>query len=86
MTVRTTTLWTPGGLVNVGERVEVRVPPEYMRMVAVLAETSSDIGLGIHCSRCGQDLVGKNARADTQWIMECACRTFIGANPLPRAN
>jgi hypothetical protein len=79
-----TKFWMPDGVL--GTREEIRVPPEYMRMVAVFAETSADIDLGLHCSRCGQDLVGKNARADTRWIMECACRTFIGGNPLPQAN
>jgi hypothetical protein len=86
MDVKTPTqFWTPGGMISTG-REEVRVSPEYLRMVAVLAETSAEIELGLHCTRCAQDLVGKNARADTQWIMECACRTFIGANPLPRGN
>lgn len=79
-----TKFWTPGGILQ--QREEQQLPAEYLRMLAVLAETSADISLGLHCSRCGQDLVGKNARADTAWIMECACRTFIGGNPLPRAN
>lgn len=77
------TLWTPEGVV-VPERQEQRCPPEYMRMLAVLADTSAEIHLGLRCTRCGQDVVGKNARSDNRWIMECACRTFIGANPLKR--
>lgn len=80
-----TKFWTPGGMITT-EREEIRLPPEYCRMLAVLADTSGEIDLGLHCSRCNQDLVGKNARADTAWILECACRTFIGANPLPRAS
>jgi hypothetical protein len=75
-----TQFWTPDG-----PREEVPVPPEYLKMIAVLAETSGRMQLGLHCSRCGQDLVGKNAPSDRRWMMECACRTFIGANPLPRA-
>lgn len=79
-----TKFWTPGGIMQ--QRTEQMCPPEYLHMLAVLAETSGEIDLGLHCSRCGQDLVGKNARPDTRWIMECACRTFIGANTRPSGN
>lgn len=72
---------TSGGL-HIG-RTEVRLPPEYMQMLSALADTSGVIDLGLHCSRCRQDLRGANGRSDSRWIMECACRTFIGANPLP---
>jgi hypothetical protein len=68
-----------------GAREEVTIPPEYAKMLAVFADTSSQIDLGLHCSRCKQDLVGKNARLDTRWILECACRTFVGGNPLRAA-
>lgn len=67
---------------TVGGRTEVKLPMEYMQMLAVLAETSADIDLGLHCSRCKENVVGKNARGDNRWIMECACRTYIGTNPL----
>lgn len=63
-------------------RQEVKVPAEYMQMVAALADTSSIIDLGLQCTRCKQYLTGLNAKADTMWKMECACRTFIGVNPL----
>jgi hypothetical protein len=76
-----TMLFTPGGMINT-DRVEVRLPPEYLQMLAAFAETSGEIELGLHCAICKQDLVGKNARADRKWIMECACRTFVGGNPL----
>lgn len=69
--------------IMIKERQEVRLPPEYMQMLAAFAETSGDIDLGLHCSQCKQNVVGKNGRSDSRWIMECACRTFIGANPLP---
>jgi hypothetical protein len=80
-----TQFWTPGGVFTTG-REEVNLPPEYMQMIAVLADTSEAIDLGIHCSRCKESLRGKNATVDNRWIMECACRTFIGANPLKRGN
>lgn len=78
-----TKFWLPDGG-SLGTREDVRIPPEYAKMLAVFADTSAQMQLGIHCSVCGTDLVGKNAREDTRWIMECACRTFIGANPLPQ--
>lgn len=79
MDVKTSTqFWTPDTV-----RETVTVPPEYLRMIAVLAETSGEMDLGLHCSKCGQDLIGKNGRFDRQWVMECACRTFVGGNPLP---
>ena len=74
-----TQFWTPPDA-----REEVRVPPEYLKMIAVLADTSAQMRLGLHCSKCGQDLIGKNAHGDRRWVMECACRTFIGGNPLPK--
>lgn len=60
----------------------MRLPAEYMKMIAVLAETSSTVHIGLHCSQCNQDISGKNATADKGWIMECACTTYIGANPI----
>lgn len=78
-------IWTPGGMLNT-EREVTRLPPEYLKMLAVLAETSGDIDLGLHCSRCKENVQGKNARGDNQWRMECSCRTFIGGNPLPKAH
>jgi hypothetical protein len=78
-------LSTPGGILSTG-RTEERWPPEFMRMIALLAETSADIDIGLHCSRCKENLVGRNAREDRQWRLECACRTFVGANPLPKGN
>ena len=65
-------------------RQTVNLPPEYLRMLAVLAETSGEVDLGIHCSRCNQDIVGKNGHGDRRWIMECGCRTFVGENPMAR--
>lgn len=63
-------------------RQTVKLPMEYMQMLAVLAETSAEISVGLHCSQCKENIVGKNARGDNRWIMECACRTFVGTNPL----
>lgn len=78
-------LFTPdGGVVNT-ERQEIFWPPEFMKMLAVFAANCGDIGLGIICERCKQSLRGTNARPDTFWKMECACRTYRGRNPLSAA-
>jgi len=63
------------------ERAQVMVDPAYLKMVAVLAETSQQFDLGLHCSRCKQNLRGVNGHGDKRWVMECACRTFTGKNP-----
>lgn len=76
-------LLTPDGLVDT-DRVQVEWPPEFMRMLAIFAANCGDIQLEIHCGRCHQPLWGKNARHDTDWRMECACRTYLGRNPLPK--
>lgn len=68
-----------GGGILLG-RQEVELPIEYMQMLAALAETSGVIDLGLHCSRCRQDVTGRNGHGDRRWVMECACRTFIGVN------
>jgi hypothetical protein len=69
---------------TIGRQV-VEVPPEYLRMIAVLAETSFQINLGLHCSQCGKDVVGvKNHAGERRWMMECECRTFVGENPMAR--
>lgn len=72
-------IWTPEATAT--KRQTVNLPPEYMQMLAVLAETSGDINLGLHCSVCHENVVGMNGHSDTRWIMECACRTFVGKNP-----
>jgi len=76
-------LFAPSGDL-IRDRQMVTLPPEFAKMLAVLGETSAELDLGLHCSRCHENLVGKNAREDTQWIVECGCRTFKGGNPMRR--
>lgn len=76
-------LYTPHGVVNL-DRQDVALPPEYMKMLAVMADTSSEIGIGLHCARCKQDLRGSNTGTDSKWRIECGCRTFTGRNPTVR--
>jgi len=74
-------LYTPHGMVNL-DRTEIALPPEYMRMLAVMADTSADVGIGLHCVKCKQDVRGSNTGTDSKWRLECGCRTFIGKNPM----
>ena len=73
-------LWTPAGFANTAREQQV-LPPEYLRMLSILADTSAQIDVGLHCSRCGVDLVGQNDHSDSRWMLECGCRTFLGGNP-----
>lgn len=62
-------------------RTTQELPPEYLRMLHVLADTSAQIRLGLHCADCKQDVVGQNSERDGRWTMACGCRTFVGRNP-----
>ena len=68
----------------VAERHRVAIDPELLKMIAALAEFSSDLSLGLHCSRCQQDLRGVNGHGDARWAIECGCRTFVGRNPFTK--
>lgn len=74
-------IYTPDGVVNT-EHPEMHWPIEFMRMLAIFAANCEAIQLGVRCERCKEPLNGKNARSDNFWHMECACRTYIGRNPL----
>jgi hypothetical protein len=75
-------IFTPnGGMINT-ERTDEDLPPEYLRMLVVLADTSAQLDIGLHCSRCNTDLVGSNNVNDPRMMLECACRTFTGPNPM----
>ena len=75
------TLFAPDGNV-LRVRTEEHWPPEFMQMLAVFALSCSDTHLGVFCEQCQQTLQGSNARSDNYWKMECACRTYLGRNPL----
>jgi len=77
-------IWTPGGMVDT-ERQEVQVPAQWLQACADFAEDAADIGWGLHCSRCKQDISGRNASADKHWKLECACRTYIGNSSMVRS-
>lgn len=75
-------IYTPDGGVIHTQRKEIYWPPAFMRMLAIFAANCDDIGLGVRCELCKEPLHGQNAREDTLWKMECACRTYKGKNPV----
>ncbi len=77
-----TVIWTPDGLTTLGgkqsERVELRATlMEWFRQFADVAE---QFKLGLHCRKCGADIIGKNADSDRVFSFTCGCREFIGKN------
>lgn len=81
-------LYGPNGSVMEARHQE-HWPPEFMKFLALFAETCTEHGLTLVCRRCksageydGMELSGANAREDNYWKMECSCRTYIGRNPM----
>jgi hypothetical protein len=64
----------------VTQRQVVRLPAGFMKTLAAFADVSAEIDLGLHCSRCKQDIRGENHSQSARWTMECECRTFVGEN------
>lgn len=73
---------TPDSLTLKADRQAVVLPPQYLKALADLADDSALLNIGLHCSLCGADLVAANGYGDARWALDCACRTFIGANPM----
>lgn len=62
-------VWTPH------EQKQVEwIAPQEMIVIAQLARLSPKHDIGIHCSRCEADFVGRNATTDGQWAISCGCR------------
>jgi len=75
-------IWTPQGIVDVSgqqrERVEMR--PGIIEFFRQAADVFTHYQLGIHCGKCGADVVGRNADTDKVFVVACGCREFIGNN------
>lgn len=77
-----TALWTPDGITMLGgkqpERFELRAGViEWLRQFSDVAAT---LKLGIHCSLCGNDVVGRNSDASKVFAVTCGCRELVGPN------
>lgn len=58
----------------------VTVPASWMQLMSNFAATwgrADGHALGIHCSRCGQDLIGGNSATDAVLKVNCGCREFV---------
>jgi hypothetical protein len=74
-------IFTPQGVVDT-ERPVVEMNERVAMKLAIFAEVAGHLHWGLHCSLCKQDISGRNAREETQWQMDCGCRTYVGKNPL----
>jgi len=75
-------IWTPDGVVDLDgkkrERVELRAGlTEWFAQFEAVAQ---HFGLGLHCSRCKADVIGKNGSNDKMFSVSCECRDFVGSN------
>ncbi len=73
-------LWTPDGLVGTGTRDKVELSKGLMEWFAQFELFAQHFRLGLHCSLCKADLVGKNADTDRIFTVACQCREFVGRN------
>ena len=74
-------IFSPDGQIlgsKASERVELRPGVgEWLRQFADVAEA---LRLGIHCSKCKADLIGKNSDSDKVFTASCGCRDFVWKN------
>jgi hypothetical protein len=75
-------IWTPDGVLQLGEkkaeRVELR--PGVMEWLRQFTDVAQALHLGMHCARCHTDLVGRNSDSDKRFTVMCECREFTGEN------
>ncbi len=78
-------IWTPNGIVNLDgkpsttrQRVELR--PGLVEWLRQMNDFAAHFQLGLHCSKCGADVIGKNADTDRVFSAACGCREFVGLN------
>lgn len=76
-------IWTPQGVVPLDgakkiDRIELRAAlGEWLRQFSDFASAQ---GLGMHCSHCGGDVVGRNADSDATFSVTCGCREWVFNN------
>lgn len=78
----TAAIWTPKGIVMAGgkkpDRVELR--PKLMEWFYQFTQFAEHFQIGLHCSKCGKDIIGKNSDTARTFSATCGCREFIGLN------
>lgn len=77
-------IWTPNGIVDLANRpssrTKVELRPGLMEFFRQFADFAAHFQLGLHCSKCGADVIGKNADTDRVFSAACGCREFVGLN------
>lgn len=73
----------PNGKRIVPSDARVEIPQAHMAAFREFAEFAAHYRLGIHCSVCGNDLIGRNADQDSRHSVACTCREFIAVNDRP---
>lgn len=64
-------------------RVDVEVPDALMAWLVQFAEFAGEAKLGLTCTVCRSPVVGgAHGLHEAQLRMSCACRQFVGVNPL----
>jgi hypothetical protein len=79
----TKAIWTPDGMKTIGAKTDharVELKAGVMEWMRQFADVAAALNLGIHCGRCGADVVGKNADSDRVFSLACGCREYIGSN------
>lgn len=75
-------LWTPQGIVKVdGKKLDrISLRPGLGEWMRQFSDFASAQRLGIHCSDCGADVVGRNSDSDATFSVACGCREWIFDN------
>lgn len=75
-------IWGSDGITKLSgkkaERVELRAG--VMEWLRQFNDVARALGMGLHCSKCKADIIGKNADTDRVFAVSCGCREFIGPN------
>lgn len=75
-------IWTPDGLRTIGaktpDRIELKsTVGEWLRQ---FADVASALGMGLYCSKCKADIIGRNSDSDPVYTVSCGCREFVWKN------
>lgn len=78
-------IWTPNGIVNLDgkpstTRQRMELKPGIIEWARQFADVAKYLEWGIHCPKCGADIIGKNADTDRVFSVACGCREWVGAN------
>lgn len=73
-------IYTPDGRA-IRERSTESLHPRETIVLVVLHKIAQRLGIGIHCSKCGQDFQGANNGHEKYFSITCGCRELKGDAP-----